>query len=628
VPALSHLDASVPPATIAALLLVARAQLRRLALPHPTATAILAATQVTKSRAYELGHDLCALLPSLARPAGRPARTEPNGVPPEPDLSRAVLSFVMDHPGCVTGSSTRRSYADIFRRRILELREAYAHLDLDAFAGAAGVARGTLEDWLRAGQSVTAVMGKEDSSDDSDARDEDSPSSARIQSVLAAWSRWHGSFTAFCEHVQHHLRIAYGRGLVARILQAHGERRAQRRQGRAPDESATRDSFEVFFPGAQWVGDGMQVPVEINDERFTFNLELDVDAYSGAVVGASVRAEEDSQAVVDAFAEGVATTGRAPLALLLDWRPSNHTPEVDEALVDTLRMRATRGRAQNKAHVEGAFGLFSQDAPPLCVRASSLNELAHVLLEQRVATWARTLNHRPRADRQGRSRVELYRDAPSAEQITEARRALAERCRLQEKRAATTKARTDPVVREALTAAFERLQLSDPGEHIRLAIAGYGRDAALDGIAIFEGKKKAATLPDGADARYLLGIVRNLAHLHESDAITDALLRERLAAHDRLLRGLEHEREDTLATHATPGDAVRDLADHALAAERMVDRLFWLRATGDAITAQPVGERPDLFRTVARRIHATFVVSRADRYAAERILARHVWPVT
>src|SRR3979409_1955991 len=62
-------------------------------------------------------------------------------------------------------------------------------------------------------------------------------------------------------------------------------------------------------------------------------------AASGAAVGISVRDEEDSAAVVQAFTQGVATTGGTPLALLLDNRPSNHTPEVDAAPHDTTPPR-------------------------------------------------------------------------------------------------------------------------------------------------------------------------------------------------------------------------------------------------------------------------------------------------
>ena len=65
--------------------------------------------------------------------------------------------------------------------------------------------------------------------------------------------------------------------------------------------------------------------------------------------------------------------------------------------------------------------------------------------------------------------------------------------------------------------AGERSRMPAPEGHIRDAIACYPRDA----IAIFSGKRTAGTIPDGVDARYLLGIVRNLHHRHESEPITE-----------------------------------------------------------------------------------------------------------
>lgn len=60
-----------------ALLLVARSAAARYALPAPSAEAILAATGVSKSRAYELALELVRLVPTLVRRAGRPAKPVP-----------------------------------------------------------------------------------------------------------------------------------------------------------------------------------------------------------------------------------------------------------------------------------------------------------------------------------------------------------------------------------------------------------------------------------------------------------------------------------------------------------------------------------------------------------------------
>ena len=292
-----------------------------------------------------------------------------------------------------------------------------------------------------------------------------------------------GSFVAFCDHISFNLRIPYGRTLISSILELRGERTPRRRPGRSPDEKALRDAFETFFPGAQWEGDGTPIDVQIGQQRFGFNIELMVDAASAANVGISVRDEEDSKAVIEAFDDGVQTTGAPPLCTLLDNRPSNHSPQIDESLGATMRMHATKGRAQNKAHVEGAFGLFFQVMPLLAITAAAPREMARQLLQIVVTTWARTLNHRPRKDRKGRSRVAIYTaESPTSQQIEQARTALEERCKQQEKARETLRARQDPLVRDSLDNAFRKLALDDPQGNIRSAIARYPLDAIVNGI--------------------------------------------------------------------------------------------------------------------------------------------------
>jgi hypothetical protein len=73
-----------------------------------------------------------------------------------------------------------------------------------------------------------------------------------------------------------------------------------------------RDAFLTFFPDAQWVGDGSNVAIVVCGVRFEFNLELVIDAYSGAFVGVSLRDEEDSTAVIDAWLDAKQTTTVTP----------------------------------------------------------------------------------------------------------------------------------------------------------------------------------------------------------------------------------------------------------------------------------------------------------------------------
>jgi len=612
------------PLVTAAILLVAIPLLDQLGMPHPSATAVVDTLDVSRSQAYALRGRIEDLLPTIQRPPGRPADESPPDVeaPKVVALSREALAFVYEHPGSVTApEGGRRAYSSGFRCFVLALVARHRGLPVLACADALQIPVGTLRDWLEGGVADAA---RDENAAAARPRD---PTEPQIATLLDQWSRWKGGFTAFCRHVQHDWRIPFKRTLIAEILAAHGVRFAKRRSGRSPDEDALRGQFETFFPNAQWVGDGSPITVEVASERFTFNVELMVDPCSGAVVGASVRDTEDAEAVVEAFRDGVATTGAAPLGVLLDNKPSNLTDTVVEALGEASVLPATLERPQNKAHVEGAYGLFQQIAPVLALVALSHKELARQLLQAVVTTWARTLNHRPRADRKGRTRVELHSQTATPEQIAAAKAALADRLRKQERARETLAARQDPQVRALLAAAFSRLAFLDPTGALLNGIARYPIDAVVEGIAIVEGKRRAGTLPEGVDARYLLGVTRNVAEEREGWEISLALWDERRRARDTALDAAERERAAIEDLRDAPEDRLHAYVDRALRSARRIDRFFWLTASADVIDAEEPEAKEPLFRLAARRISATFAVPHRERLAAIRFVAGRVLPI-
>lgn len=624
-PRLSPKGPDVPPSLAAGLILATLHLLDEHDLPCPTASAAIRAMGCSRSRVYEVKADIIRALPELVRSPGRPA--EPPASPPAgatEAVTRELALFVMDHPGCVHRGPQRRRYGDGFRVFVLDLCAAHRELELPAFAEAALVPLGTLKDWLRGGREAV------DESEPSNltAAPGDKAKGPRIESILAAHKTWDGDFSSFCNHVQLHLRIPWGRTTISNILHAHGVRKPKRRRGRRPDEKATRDSFETFFAGAQWSADGSPLSVVVDGVTQTFNLELDLDTHTGALVGLSLRDHEDGAAVAEAFADGVVTTGAPPLAQLLDNRPSNHTDEVVEALGDTLKIRRTQSRPQNGAHVEGAFGLFQQTAPGVVLDTRDQRELARQALLLVVLTWARTLNHRPQDDHGGRSRVRRYfDDDPTPEEVEAARQALRQRLRKQEKARLTRQARLDPAARQKLDEVFERLGLLDPEGNIRDAIAGFHPDAIIAGVSIFEAKHERGTLPEGADGRYLLGIVRRIADEDEGLAIAEKLWQARRKAGDLVLAKLDEQREEHLEDALDPMDLVRRFTDLAMDTDRALDRAFWLRTIADTVQDEPEKERRAMFLVAARRIYAYHGVPKKERNAATRRLAAMILPI-
>jgi hypothetical protein len=146
---------ALPPAWLAAVLFVGRRIAEAHDLDCPSVDAILTATGASKSHAYDVAAKIATVLPTLVHAPGRPAHAP--SVPSADEtveLTRAVLAYVMEHPGCVDRGAKRNRYSESFRRFILGLRAQHA-VDLDAFALGVGIPTGTLKDWLRSRRRAT-----------------------------------------------------------------------------------------------------------------------------------------------------------------------------------------------------------------------------------------------------------------------------------------------------------------------------------------------------------------------------------------------------------------------------------------------------------------------------------------
>jgi hypothetical protein len=165
--------------------------------------------------------------------------------------------------------------------------------------------------------------------------------------------------------------------------------------------------------------------------------------------------------------------------------------------------------------------------------------------------------------------------------------------------------------------------LTDPKRYVRIAIAAYPLNAIIAGLAIFDAKSRTGTLPDGVDARYLLGIVRNVADKAEGEHIARTMLDLRLEVRDRMLTPLRAER-DALCAGDDPARVSDLCVDRALATPSVLARMFWLDSLAAFLRSRPLDMQRDELLRAARRIHATFAVSTRERGDAVRVLAEQL----
>src|SRR5690606_18287626 len=129
--------------------------------------------------------------------------------------------------------------------------------------------------------------------------------------------------------------------------------------------------------------------------------------------------------------------------------------------------------------------LFAQQVPPIVLSTREPGALARGVASVVAQVFFRLLNRAPRRDRHGNSRGNLYAQGATAEQVADARRALEERIQKLERARRTRAERLDPEICAYLDEAFARLELLDPKRHVRDVIAGYPRDAIVDGVATY-----------------------------------------------------------------------------------------------------------------------------------------------
>ena len=624
------LPASVPsskPSVVAALWLLALEHLRAVddeTWPRTASQAIRLAG-ASKSQAYTMRGRLLQAMDDLERPVGRPPK------PAEPDAVRQVLVAVRDHlikqPGAAVDKGVRHRYAESFRAFVLQLLSSDgpgAQLTVEQASEATGVPAGTLKEWLQLDRPETTAPQPADApaqTPPADPADDDDVTACaghpHIATLIAEYQTWKGDFSAFCEHARNHLRLPYGRTFIGTVLQAAGLRTPSRRKQPPPPWS--RDSFRRLFPGAQWLGDGTSLAIQVGDQRFVFNLEAICDVDSGALVGVHVSDAEDEAALLSAFEHGVTTTGDKPVALTVDARPSNHTPGVTYTIAPTTLLSATPGRGQAKAGIEGAFGLFSQTAPPLRVEGNSPRALARAILALVVTTWAWARNGKPRPRLDGRSPADHYRKAsPTDEQLEAARAWTAELRRRHELAQRTAARRADPVRRALLDEQIAKLGLDDPEGRLAVGLARYSIEAILRGLATFKTKLQMNTIPDDADrGRYLGGIIRNLNLRTELDRTAQYLLELRLRHRDLCLHHLEAQ-VAALRRTSSSDELPTLLVQRALEAERTVDVRFYTTAARQALADLPAPVAAACYRRVAHQAAAAFS---ADKQRREDLVA-------
>ncbi len=523
-----------------------------------------------RTSVYEQLQRLLTCLETLAqaRP-GRPpadAAPEPDSQPAALRLTVEVLEFRLRYPGAVIEHPRRTTYADAFRRFILE-RHDHWQGTLEAFAQAVRVPLDTLRDWIA-----------NDRAEDLKPKLKTRPSvpanaSQLTRLIVDEWMRWVGPARPFISHAAKCFDLSHAQ--ITRLMKILGiiSSRPKRTTPRH------RGSTQKLSPGTILVTDGKWLTVELTEsqESLYFNWQGIVDQTTGCDTAAVVTPQEDAAAVQQAFDSSVHFLGgHVPSGLLHDNRPCYD----DEKLQQTLKrygtdmIPTTLGRAQNKAILEGAFGLFQQRIGNLRLDDSDDDTLIRSAVEQVVRVYTAVTNNVPRIELDGRSRLQALQEAcPTAEQRQRDQDFLA-RLKADHQR---PRQQPRPESLKLIEHVFERFDLVslDPSGELRRFLATFAPAAIRRAAAVLAAKLD--NLDRRYAHRYLTKVVRNQQDELDLEREAEQLLELCQLQRQDWTHAEEQLFQELAQEHNEPAELAAAVAQRAAFGGLPLQATFWKR---------------------------------------------------
>ncbi len=526
-----------------------------------------------RTSVYEQLQRLLACLGQLTQArAGRP----PAQTAPEPDhelaalrLTVEVLEFRIRCPGAVIDHPHRTTYADGFRRFILQHHDRW-HSTLFAFAQAVRVPLDTVRDWIANDRAETLKpQRKTRPSIPANA-------SQMTRHIVDEWMRWIGPTRPFIPHAARRFKLSAAQ--ITRLLKILDIIRA--RPKRTPPRF--RGSTHKLSPGTLLVTDGKWLTVVLADcdshQTLYFNWQGIVDQATGCDTAAVVTPQEDAAAVQLAYERSLRFLGGCvPPALLHDNKPCYDDRKLQGTLkrYGTDMIPTTSGRAQNKAILEGAFGLFQQRIGDLTLDDSDDNTLIRSAVEQIVRVYTTVTNHVPRIELDGRSRLQALQEAcPSADQRQRDEDFLA-RLKADHRRPRRPQPRPDSL--QLIEHVFERFDLKDhdPKGKLRRYLATFSPAAIRRAAAVLAAKIE--HLDRRYAHRYLTQVIRHQHNELDLERAAEQLLELCQKLRQDWIHQEEHDFQILAQQHQDPAELASVVAQRAAFGGLPLQATFWKR---------------------------------------------------
>jgi len=540
-----------------------------------------------RTSVYEQARRVLASLQELAgarpgRPRAPEATRSGEAAPTAQQLTIEILEYQLEHPGAMLRHRGRSHYSPGLQRLVLARHDEWTG-SLEDFAAAVRVPMDTLRDWLQRDRQAELAEPEPEVPRLVVPRD----ASELTRQVAELWQAWAGPTRAFIGHAARRFDLSTAQ--VVRLLRILGCIAPRRRK-----PPRHRGATQPLSPGTLLVTDGKQLDVVLtaSGRRVHRNWQGIVDQPTGCDTAVVITAEECADGAAQAYDRALETlAGVVPEGLLHDNKPCYDDAQLQQHVQDrgTTMIPATPARPENKAILEGAFGLWAQRIGTLRLDDTNTETLISSAVAECVRTYTTATNTVPRVQWGGRSRLDVLREACPTEEQRRRDQLFLQRLKADHDPRRRRSPKRNAVSARLLDEVFKRLGLldKDPKGALRRYLATCEPAAIRRAAAIVAARKARGLLDERHAHRYLAAVIRNQQDELDLQRAAEQLLELCRVENQLWTAGEETDYQLLLDERRSPDELLLAVAEHAAHAGIPVQTAYWTGKLLELLATDP-----------------------------------------
>lgn len=298
-------------------------------------------------------------------------------------LAQGIISELLKRSGAVNDNDERKSYAPWFKSLVINLKEKGA--TYVSMASLLGIDAETLRGFRKSNLIDLAKNPIDDTS----------------KVIMTAWN----SASDYSKKTLDHFWSFLGRKYPELKLSREQMRQTLINLGlkypRGPkiDDHGTQVK-RPLAPHTIWEGDGKQMNIFINGNKFSYCWYAFIDQRTTLLVGSNIGATESSETFLDALKNGGDNVGFYAVGLLID----NRLSDADLSSVrqfclehNITIVRTFPGNSKSNGNIENNFSIFERHVGDIHVNGKNSDEIARSIAKNIAEIFTQQRNHSPRA---------------------------------------------------------------------------------------------------------------------------------------------------------------------------------------------------------------------------------------